>query len=271
MIDIKRKFGNNKIMVVTLEDLQPQPNEIFKRIEPEIVPGIFDYYLISNYGRVYNSYMNIFLKPGISGSGYYFVYLSTVYGQKMMQLHRLVMLTFEPIENADQLQVNHKDGNKLNNKYYNLEWVTRSQNILHAYANGLNHLGEDNIRATITEETAIRICELLQVGNYTNQQIADICGTTESVVSCIKQHRTWKYISINYIFYQRPGKLFTEDMINNICKYFENNHIGNLSIKDHCINALMYYGYDCSDKAVDSIRKVYTKKYYTNISTNYNF
>lgn len=265
-----RKF-NRKIMVTYIEPLKMCNDEMFKRIDNFIVPGIYDYYLISNYGRIYNAYMNLFLKPGISGSGYNFVYLSTCNGQVMMQVHRLVMLVFNPIPNPNEFQVNHKDGNKFNNAYYNLEWVTRSENILHAYATGLHHIGEDSVKATITEKDAIGICELLQTGNYTNKQIADIFNTTESVVSGIKQGFTWKHISCKYKFYQRPGRLFTDDMIINLCKYFENHSIGNLTINDHCRNALLYNGYDYSDKMVDSARKLYNKKYYTKISQNYKF
>ena len=51
-------------------------------------------------------------------------------------IHRLVALTY--LTNPNNLpEVNHIDGNKLNNHVDNLEWVTRSENMIHAYAIGL--------------------------------------------------------------------------------------------------------------------------------------
>lgn len=59
--------------------------------------------------------------------------------KKRIGAHILVAMAFVPNPN-DKPEVNHKDGNKLNNTWSNLEWVTRSENALHAYSNGLiNH------------------------------------------------------------------------------------------------------------------------------------
>ena len=56
--------------------------------------------------------------------------------QKIYLLHRIVAKAWVPNPN-NYPEVNHIDGNKLNNNSDNLEWCTRSYNIKHAYANGL--------------------------------------------------------------------------------------------------------------------------------------
>ena len=50
---------------------------------------------------------------------------------KKFFVHRLVMLAFSPIENPELFQVNHIDGNPLNNTLENLEWVTEKENHKH--------------------------------------------------------------------------------------------------------------------------------------------
>ena len=51
-------------------------------------------------------------------------------------IHRLVAFAFIPNPN-NLSDINHKDGNKENNCIENLEWISKSQNTLHAYQTGL--------------------------------------------------------------------------------------------------------------------------------------
>lgn len=69
-------------------------------------------------------------------SGYLYVGLLKNNKNKRLRVHRLVAKAF--IENKDNLPcINHKDGNKQNNRVDNLEWCTYSHNNQHAYDNGL--------------------------------------------------------------------------------------------------------------------------------------
>jgi hypothetical protein len=91
-------------------------------------------YEISSLGRIRNKQGKI-LKPFIQNCGYENMKLSLY--KKHIQIHREVAKAFIP--NPDNKQyVNHIDGNKLNNTVSNLEWVTNSENILHARKTGLN-------------------------------------------------------------------------------------------------------------------------------------
>ena len=67
---------------------------------------------------------------------YYHVSLYKNGKQKLHSVHRIVSIAF--IDNpGSKKEVNHIDGDVSNNKVNNLEWVTRSENALHAYKTGL--------------------------------------------------------------------------------------------------------------------------------------
>jgi hypothetical protein len=74
-----------------------------------------------------------------NGKGYRVVTLMTKNKRKNHYIHRLVALHF--IDNPlNYKEINHKDGNKSNNNISNLEWISRSGNIKHAYNTGLRSL-----------------------------------------------------------------------------------------------------------------------------------
>ena len=66
---------------------------------------------------------------------------------KTYKIHRLVAKAFIP-NPKNKAEINHKDGDKHNNDVLNLEWVTREENIQHAFANGMisrpPRYGKDN-------------------------------------------------------------------------------------------------------------------------------
>ena len=77
-------------------------------------------------------------KPRINKYGYLVLTLSKDGKAKTHQLHRVVASAF--VDNPfNKEQINHKDGNKENNKVSNLEWVTSEENINHAIKTGLRN------------------------------------------------------------------------------------------------------------------------------------
>ena len=113
------------------------------------IKGYEDFYEISSSGEIRSkdrtvtdkigrtrSWKGKTLNPNIAPNGYYRVSFSINRNRKQFYVHRLIAEHFIP--NPDNLpQVNHIDGNKLNNSLDNLEWVTVQDNVIHAYKNGL--------------------------------------------------------------------------------------------------------------------------------------
>ena len=76
------------------------------------------------------------------------------------RIHRLIMENIYPIDTMDKMDVNHKDGNKLNYSIDNLEWVTRSQNNQHAHDNKLNNSPNSIIQKKAASMTCIKLRKL---------------------------------------------------------------------------------------------------------------
>lgn len=88
-----------------------------------MIPGYENRYLISNLGRVISFNSGSEMAQYVHRNGYASVKLSKNGVHKTHLIHRLVATAF--VSNPDDLlEVNHKDGNKLNNRADNLEWVT---------------------------------------------------------------------------------------------------------------------------------------------------
>lgn len=104
-------------------------------------------YKVSNLGRVYSELSAKILKAGMNNKGYQIVVLTKNNKRTTKTVHRLVLKTFSP--NNDNYLVNHIDGNKLNNKLSNLEWVSYSGNLQHAWDTGLRKYVGDKIHVYI--------------------------------------------------------------------------------------------------------------------------
>lgn len=99
----------------------------------KIIEGFPNYYVTTT-GEIINLKGKI-LKSRKINSGYLLIHLNHLGIRKAFLVHRLVAFHFiyNPL---NKKYVNHKDGNKLNNNVDNLEWVTNSENMKHAFDNG---------------------------------------------------------------------------------------------------------------------------------------
>lgn len=129
-----------------------------------------------------------------AGTEYQIINLTLESGKKKTyRLHRLVMMAFEPIENMENMEVNHKDGNKLHNSLDNLEWCNASCNQKHAFQLGLQkpRYGEASNFAKLTSADIAMIFKMKEQG-YTQKQIAGFIGCSCSNISYILNRKTWQ-------------------------------------------------------------------------------
>lgn len=127
--------------------------------------------------------------------GYLHVTLSNKGIKRTFLVHRLVAEHF--INNPNGLpQVNHKDGNKLNNNVGNLEWVSASENITHSFEKNLScYKGENNGRAKLTSTDVIEIKRLINI-KIKLKDIALQFNVHPNTISEIKRCIKWKHISL---------------------------------------------------------------------------
>ena len=118
------------------------------------------FYEVSNTGKLRNAKTKREVKLNIGKTGYY-VYTGGLGSRKLrktFKLHKCLMEAFVPnIQNKPF--INHKDGNKLNNSFDNLEWCTGKENVQHSYDTGLRieKTGAKRHGSKLTEEDVVFI------------------------------------------------------------------------------------------------------------------
>lgn len=179
------------------------------------IPNSRNYYITAK-GRVYIGDRELSTK----GGGKYAqvrVYSSVgVYTDQYV--HRLVATAFIP-NPENKPCVNHKDGNKRNNKVDNLEWVTYKENTQHAVETGLHPSGVNSPEAELTSEQVHGICKMLMERVRVKDIVAKT-GVTQPVVSSIKNKTRYKDIANLYEFPPK-NRALSDETVRWICRMME--------------------------------------------------
>lgn len=156
----------------------------------------FPIYEVNQHGTIRNARTKQIKKPRTDSWGYHQVSLSTgVRGKNRSKtVHRLVADTFYDGDHSE-LQVNHIDGNKTNNHIANLEFVTGSRNVKHAYESGIRKPsgGRGLIRKIRIVETGQVFDNMAECARYVNGDSGNIC---KCVNNPEKTHKGFHYEAI---------------------------------------------------------------------------
>lgn len=165
----------------------------------------FEGYEVSNWGEVRSWFIRegvkrrvpLYRKPCLGRNGYMAVTLcrnSHTPKQRVetWTIHRLVMMAFKPRPDAAELDVSHIDGNKENNRLWNLEWATRKQNEARKLEHGTRASGSRNGQSKLDERMARAIRDLHKFDGLNQRLLAERFGICQQNVAAIIAGRTWK-------------------------------------------------------------------------------
>lgn len=162
-------------------------------------------YQVSSLGRVKRvapgkkTYPGKILKPQKSTVGYPWVNLTKNGKHVSLFIHRIVATAFLE-RGVGKTEVNHKNGDRTDCRLSNLEWVTKSENRIHArdvlgvqFNPNPTH-GPKHHRSKLTEHQVTEIRDLYATGNYTHQQLANMFGISKPQAGKIIRRDFWKHV-----------------------------------------------------------------------------
>ncbi|GAC1413814.1 MAG: hypothetical protein NVSMB66_6380 [Candidatus Doudnabacteria bacterium] len=150
-------------------------------------------YEVSNLGNIKRIGGKVIKSQQIN-KGYCYVDLWDKNKRWNAKVHRLVAKVFIPNLNNFK-EINHKDGNKLNNKTSNLEWCTRLFNIRHAFKNGLRQptRGEKAGNSKLLTYDVLKIRKMVK-GGMARKDIAKMFNIGVSTVAHICLRTRWAFL-----------------------------------------------------------------------------
>ena len=159
-------------------------------VESKMIKG-FPNYVINSDGTVMNVKTGKYLKPEITRNGYARVTLSAFGTTKRYLLHRLVAELFVPGRTTDRNYVDHKDNNKLNNKSFNLQWVTPRENSVKAVKDGLYGMCENHSNSKYSNELITDIYTDYKLNKLSRKDIMYKYNVPKSLCDDVLYKKHW--------------------------------------------------------------------------------
>lgn len=194
--------------------------------------GIETNYTINTYGEIKNRTSGKVIKPKISVRGYLRIGIYILGKREELSVHRMVACTFLGNEYTNKLQVNHIDGNKLNNHVNNLEWVSPSKNIKHAFDIGLKDAlrGDNNPSTKYPDKLIKKMCSYLNEGK-TIPETSKLVNIPVSYIYAIVRDDNYirnsvvnEYLDRNKLVYTNKSYNISKDMKEKIKNMYKNGY-----------------------------------------------
>lgn len=200
---VRRGDANRAKLGESIYKVEPEPLPIIDNPHTEewrMAPGLEDYYEVSNFGLIRrvkegsNTKVGLAKKGKANANGYPSVCCSIRSVTRQVVIHRVVAEAFLGKPLTPDLVINHKNGNKLDNRVTNLEWVTQGENRRHAVRYGLfgKKHGRNEKGWKLTRGQANEIRRLYATGTVTQRELGKKFGVRQSGISRIILNRDWK-------------------------------------------------------------------------------
>lgn len=181
----------------SLGNIQEYYNDILyiEEWKPMPIDNFEDVFEVSSFGRIKNVITNTIRKGTVTKEGYSRVHISNgKKNDKMVFSHIVTAKAFIP--NHENLpEVNHLKGNKLDNRFHQLEWTTRRGNIIHAFKIGLSKTGENHGKSKLLDWQALAIFN----SKDKRKELAIKYNISESVIKSIRAGRSWSRVTNKYL------------------------------------------------------------------------
>lgn len=235
-----------------------------------IINGIKTDYIISSYGYVMNMNKNVHAEPKILEpwvhKDHAYISLSVNGKRYKYQLHRLLAIYFIPNPENKPI-VHHIDKNPVNNKLYNLMWVTEKEHkFYHEDEMKLNRpdpsYGSDCNLSVYNDEQIKSVCKLLEENKLTIKEINNITNVGKDTIRKILDKKQWMIISKdfnidNYTLRKSTVK-YADKSIHKVCELLEKGE------SERVISQI-------TNVSINTIHRIKNKKSWIKISHLYNF